>query len=81
MKFLKEEYGDNFIDTLLYWDYHDYQRHSARDRLKDASENETTLQQQPVVRWRTYGMVPWLRSHYKFYEQNLKSEASMTNSI
>ena len=70
-KFLKEEYGDNFTDTL-YWDYHDELSATAQETtLKDALENETTFE--TATAWYVEENMEWLPDYEainKFYERN-----------
>lgn len=70
-KFLKDEYGDNFTDTL-YWDYHDDLSATAQETiLKDALENETTFE--TAAAWYVEENMEWLPDYEainKFYEQN-----------
>ena len=69
--FLKEEYGDNFTDTL-YWDYHDELSATAQETiLKDALENETTFS--TATAWYVEENMEWLPDYEainKFYDQN-----------
>lgn len=69
--FLKEEYGDNFTDTL-YWDYRDDLSATAQETiLKDALENETTFE--TAAAWYVEDNMEWLPDYEainKFYEQN-----------
>lgn len=71
VKFLKEEYGDNFTDTL-YWDYRDDVSATAQETiLKDALENETTFA--TAATWYVEEHMEWLPDYEainKFYDQN-----------
>ena len=71
VKFLKDEYGDNFTDTL-YWDYHDELSSTVQETiLKDALENETTFA--TATAWYVGENMEWLPDYEainKFYEQN-----------
>lgn len=70
-KFLKDEYGDNFTDTL-YWDYRDELSATAQETiLKDALENETTFE--TAAAWYVEEHMEWLPDYEainKFYDQN-----------
>ena len=70
-KFLKDEYGNNFTDTL-YWDYCDELSSTAQETiLKDALENETTFE--TAAAWYVEENMEWLPDYEainKFYEQN-----------
>lgn len=70
-KFLKDEYGDNFTDTL-YWDYRDDLSATAQETvLKDALENETTFE--TAAAWYVEDHMEWLPDYEainKFYDQN-----------
>ncbi len=70
-KFLKEEYGDNFIDTL-YWDYRDDLSVIAQETvLKDALKTQKQpLQQQPRSTLKNMEWFPDYEAINKFYEQN-----------
>lgn len=74
-KFLKDEYGDNFTDTL-YWDYRDDLSATAQETiLKDALENETTFEN--AAAWYVEENMEWLPDYEainKFYEQNPEVE-------
>ena len=74
-KFLKDEYGDNFTDTL-YWDYRDDLSATAQETiLKDALENETTFE--TATAWYVEENMEWLPDYEainKFYEQNPEIE-------
>lgn len=74
-KFLKDEYGDNFTDTL-YWDYRDDLSATAQETiLKDALENETTFEN--AATWYVEENMEWLPDYEainKFYEQNPEVE-------
>ena len=74
-KFLKDEYGDNFTDTL-YWDYHDELSATAQETiLKDALENETTFE--TAAAWYVEENMEWFPDYEainKFYEQNPEVE-------
>lgn len=74
-KFLKEEYGDNFTDTL-YWDYRDDLSATAQETiLKDALENETTFV--TATAWYVEEHMEWFPDYEainKFYEQNPEVE-------
>ena len=69
--FLKDEYGDNFTDTL-YWDYRDDLSATAQETvLKDALENETTFA--TAAAWYVEEHMEWLPDYEainKFYDQN-----------
>lgn len=71
VKFLKDEYGDNFTDTL-YWDYRDDLSATAQETiLKDALENETTFE--TATAWYVQENMEWLPDYEKineFYERN-----------
>lgn len=74
-KFLKDEYGDNFTDTL-YWDYHDELSATAQETiLKDALEKETTFE--TATAWYVEENMEWLPDYEainKFYDQNPEVE-------
>lgn len=74
-KFLKDEYGDNFTDTL-YWDYRDDLSATAQETiLKDALENETTFE--TATAWYVEENMEWFPDYEainKFYEQNPEVE-------
>lgn len=71
VKFLKNEYGDNFTDTL-YWDYRDDLSATAQETiLKDALENETTFE--TATAWYVEENMEWFPDYEKineFYERN-----------
>ena len=75
VKFLKDEYGDNFTDTL-YWDYRDDLSATAQETiLKDALENETTFE--TATAWYVQENMEWFPDYEainKFYEQNPEVE-------
>ena len=74
-KFLKDEYNDNFTESL-YWDYHDELSATAQETiLKDALQNETTFETTAV--WYVEDNMEWLPDYEainKFYEQNPEVE-------
>lgn len=71
VKFLKDDYGDNFTETL-YWDYRDELSATAQETiLKEALENETTFE--TATAWYVEENMEWLPDYEainKFYEQN-----------
>ena len=71
VKFLKNEYDDNFTNTL-YWDYRDGLSATAQETiLKDALENETTFA--TAAAWYVEENMEWLPDYEainKFYDQN-----------
>lgn len=75
VKFLKEEYDDNFAESL-YWDYRDELSATAQETiLKDALENETTFE--TATDWYIEENMEWLPDYEainKFYEQNPEVE-------
>lgn len=70
-KFLKDEYGDNFTDTL-YWDYRDDLSATAQETiLKDALQNDTSFENEAT--WYVQENMEWLPDYEKineFYERN-----------
>lgn len=75
VKFLKEEYNDNFTESL-YWDYRDELSATAQETiLKDALENDTTFA--TATAWYVQENMEWLPDYEainKFYEQNPEVE-------
>lgn len=75
VKFLKEEYDDNFAESL-YWDYRDELSATSQETiLKDALENETTFE--TATDWYIEENMEWLPDYEainKFYEQNPEVE-------
>lgn len=70
-KFLKDEYGDNFTDTL-YWDYRDDLSATAQETiLKEALQNDTSFENEAT--WYVQENMEWLPDYEKineFYERN-----------
>ena len=70
-KFLKDEYGDNFTDTL-YWDYRDDLSATAQETiLKEALKNDTSFENEAT--WYVQENMEWLPDYEKineFYERN-----------
>lgn len=70
-KFLKDEYGDNFTETL-YWDYRDELSATAQEIiLKEALQNDTPFENKAT--WYVQENMEWLPDYEKinqFYEQN-----------
>lgn len=74
-KFLKDEYGDNFTDTL-YWDYRDDLSATAQETiLKEALKNDTSFA--TATTWYVEENMEWLPDYEainKFYEQNPEAD-------
>jgi hypothetical protein len=71
VKFLKNEYGDNFTETL-YWDYRDELSATAQETiLKEALQNDTSFENEAT--WYVQENMEWLPDYEKineFYERN-----------
>lgn len=69
--FLKNEYGDNFTETL-YWDYRDELSATAQETiLKEALQNDTSFENETT--WYVQENMEWLPDYEKineFYERN-----------
>lgn len=70
-KFLKDDYGDNFTETL-YWDYRDELSATAQETiLKEALQNDTSFENEAT--WYVQENMEWLPDYEKineFYERN-----------
>lgn len=70
-KFLKNEYDDNFTETL-YWDYRDELSATAQETiLKEALQNDTSFENEAT--WYVQENMEWLPDYEKineFYERN-----------
>lgn len=75
VKFLKDDYGDNFTETL-YWDYRDELSATAQETiLKEALQNDTSFENEAT--WYVQENMEWLPDYEainKFYEQNPEVE-------
>ena len=71
VKFLKNEYDDNFTETL-YWDYRDELSATAQETiLKEALQNDTSFENEAT--WYVQENMEWLPDYEKineFYERN-----------
>ena len=71
VRFLKEEYSNNFTETL-YWDYRDDLSATAQETiLKEALQNDTSFENEAT--WYVQENMEWLPDYEKineFYERN-----------
>lgn len=80
-KFLKNEYGNNFTDTL-YWDYRDDLSATAQETiLKDALQNDTSFENEAT--WYVQENMEWLPDYEKLMSSMKETPTSrkMTTSI